>query len=66
MIGDLQADNHGSEASAVNEVDRPQPVGERAAAAFFYSRNRVDCHRRQKWLKIWLVNHYRFVMIRVL
>jgi hypothetical protein len=34
MIGpDLQADNHGSEASAVNEVDRPQLVVERAAAA---------------------------------
>ena len=34
MIGpDLQADNHGSEASAVYEVDRPQLVVERAAAA---------------------------------
>ena len=29
----LQADNRGSEASAVDEVDRPQLVVERAAAA---------------------------------
>ena len=69
MIGaNLQADNRGSEASAVNEVDRPQLVVERAAAALFtvivssLVINRAQT-RRQKRLKICLAINYSFVIM---
>ena len=73
MIGpDLQADTRGSEASAVNEVDRPQLVWSGLRLPLCHSDlsaalviGRSD-HVGKKRLKICLANNYNFVMIRVL